>query len=193
MKNKFSDARTQNLIHEARLKSSHIENEIESAEDELTTMRSKKASLALEKSELIRASKEFKLLEKELDLAKLKIYELTEKLRLQSVEIASLHGKKLVNSKGKLESQEIEESKQFRDLLDKLNQTSEKYEALQGEVKMKKRNHDELAKEIVRVLKSTLADSTATPSRREFLSRKIEKLTNGDIATLPSILIDLTY
>lgn len=39
----------------------------------------------------------------------------------------------------------------------------------------------------------SLDESTVIPSRRDFLSRKIQKLKAGDFASLPSILVDLTY
>lgn len=193
MKNKLSDARSQNLLHEARVKSSHIENEIDDAENELSRLRSKKSSLALERSELVKASKEYKLIEAELNLASKKIEELSEKNRIQSVELASLRGKKLVNSKGKLESHEIEESKQFRDLQDKFNEISSKHEKSIADARMGKLNQDSLLKEIIRVLEVSLYESTVVPSRRDFLIRKIQKLKAGDIASLPSILVDLTY
>ena len=193
MKNKFSDARSQNLLHEARLKSLNIENEIDDVENELSRLRSKKSSVAMERDELIKASNVYRLVEAQLSVANKKIEELGEKNRLQSVELASLKGKKLVNLKGKLESHEIEESKQFRNLQEKFNEISIKHEKSIAEARVDKQNHDSLLKEIVRVLEVSLDESTVIPSRRDFLNRKIQKLKAGDLASLPSILVDLTY
>jgi hypothetical protein len=193
MKNKFSDARSQNLLHEARLKSVNLENEIDDAEDELNRLRSKKFSVAMQRDDIIKASNVYRLVEVQLSVANQKIEELSEQNRLQAVELASLKGKNLVNLKGKLESHEIEESKQFRNLQEKFNAISIKHEKAMAEARTDKQNYDSLLKEIVRVLEVSLDESTVIPSRRDFLNRKIQKLKAGDLASLPSILVDLTY
>jgi hypothetical protein len=193
MKNKFSDARSQNLLHEARLKSVNLENEIDDAEDELNRLRSKKSSVAMQRDDIIKASNVYRLVEVQLSVANQKIEELSEQNRLQAVELASLKGKNLVNLKGKLESHEIEESKQFRNLQEKFNAISIKHEKAMAEARTDKQNYDSLLKEIVRVLEVSLDESTVIPSRRDFLNRKIQKLKVGDLASLPSILVDLTY
>jgi acetolactate synthase small subunit len=193
MTDQFSESRLQNMLHEARAKSSHIESQLEAEEDRLNLLKARLSGTSFQKNDLIKSSKIYKLVVAELSIATKKIEDLHDVIRLQEVELASLRGKRLINADGKLKSHEIEESLQFINLSKALAKATKKNEDFLFEARETKQKHDALVKDLVRVLENSLEESSVAPSRREFLMRKIEKLSAGDLSVLTSILVDLSY
>jgi hypothetical protein len=193
VKNANSEARLLNTLHGAKLEATLIQNKIDQELGEVNLLRSRAFAKKAEKIDLIKNSGTYKELEKELTNARNESISYFNENKKLNDNLASIKGRKLVNSRGKLSDDEIKESQIFKSLSNELDREKETNRLLA--VTLNKSNEDLkiLANEIVKILNVALDETSFSPAKREKFERKIGKLIDGDILSLPSILVDMNF
>ena len=193
MKNVNSEVRLLNTLHSAKLELTLIQNQIDEVLHQVNLLRSRALAKKAEKIDLIKNSTTYKDLEKTLtDERHQSTSYFNENKKLIS-NLAAIKGKKLVNHRGKLSDDEIKESQIFKSISSELIREKDISRLLALNLNKTREDHKNLINEIVLILTVALDETSFSQAKREKFERKISKLNDGDLLSLPSILVDMNF